>query len=80
MPQESPQVERHDGFAGPERVRCWLCGWPIVVRSTESDRIYLFCMECGMQVGIHSATGAKRLRDLVEREKTGIEPRGAIAG
>jgi hypothetical protein len=80
MPLESPLVDRPDDFAGLERVPCWLCGWPIVVRSTESDRIYLFCMECGMQVGIHSATGAKRLRELVEREKIGCEPRGAIAG
>jgi len=80
MPHESSQVGRPGDFAGPERVRCWLCGWPIPVRSTDSGRIYLFCMGCGMQVGIHSATGARRLRDLVEREKTGYEPRGAIAG
>ena len=80
MASELLTVERHGTSVGPERIGCWLCGWPIVVRSTESDRINLFCMECGMQVGIHSATGARRLRELVERSKTGLEPRGAIAG
>ncbi|MFN0008677.1 MAG: hypothetical protein ACKVXR_12305 [Planctomycetota bacterium] len=80
MASELPVSERQGTSGGPERIGCWLCGWPIVVRSTQGDRINLFCLECGMQVGIHSATGARRLRELVERSKSGLEPRGAFAG
>lgn len=79
MSVELPRFDRRGVSAEFERVACWLCGWPIVVRSTDGDRINLYCMECGMQVGIHSATGARRLRELVERERIGLEPRGVTA-
>jgi hypothetical protein len=61
-----------------ERIPCWLCGWPIVMRTTGSERIYLTCMECGMKVHIHSAAGAGRLHALVGDTTQGLEPRGVI--
>jgi hypothetical protein len=78
MPREAILLASPRPSGTSERIPCWLCGWPIVTRTTESERVYLSCMECGMEVHIHSAVGAQRLRALVGDTIQGLEPRGVI--
>jgi len=63
-----------------ERLPCRFRGWPVAPGWSDDDGIALYRTDCGMKVVIHSAAGARRLRELVAHGNRFIEPRGAIAG
>jgi transcription elongation factor Elf1 len=50
------------------KIKCPLCGKPLVVKKTRKKKPYAVCDDCGLQMFVRYEEGIDRLKEKIKRQ------------